>query len=112
MRARLLTGQVYDAVDGRAISGVYPVRLGSNPGEMRPTRVGVLFVKQDLALPLAETRRAVEKQARDSALVVVVAALLLWLFLHFVIARRVNRLVTVVNALAGGNLVARAWPAI
>ncbi|AKJ00923.1 PAS domain S-box-containing protein [Archangium gephyra] len=101
-----LAGSTQPTPDGEALVARYPVMVSEDSGELSSERVWMLVVWRDLSV--------LKKQARDqvlasvvqrSALLAVLAGLL-WLFFHFVLTRRVARLVTTAQRFA-----ARDWEA-
>ncbi|MBI3607089.1 MAG: PAS domain S-box protein [Nitrospirae bacterium] len=103
-----LTGGVQITADGREAVGLYPVMLGAKGGELRPSRIGLLFVQRDISALKAHARRAVEHQVVQFSLFVVGVALFLWLLFHVVLTRRINRLIAAAGRLAAGDLTARS----
>ena len=104
---KTLTGRVFLYGDKRFISAYYPVILGAKTGETRPHRVGVLYLRYDLALPKAIRRHGLERQAIVMAGFYAGCFLLLGLFLHLILARRIGRLVSVIRRFACGDFSAQ-----
>ena len=103
-----LTGKVALTQGGNAVTGVYPIVLGFNPGDLRPERIGILFVRQDLAQARAMQRYRIERQALQFGGFLILLASLLWIVLHVGVTRRARRLVDAVGRLAAGDLGTRA----
>ena len=94
--------------DGNVLLGYAGILLGSERRELRPTRIGSLFIVYDLARTKAEARRQVLQQSFYWAGWVIALALGLWLVFHFLLSRRTARLVHAAERLAAGDLDARS----
>lgn len=105
---RTLAGSVRLSDDRRAISAYYPVVLGARPGAIRPDRVGVLYLRYDLATAKATRRHGLERQMGVLAGFFAGCLVLLGLILHQVITARVDVLATAARRIAAGDLAARA----
>ncbi|MFL5355589.1 ATP-binding protein [Archangium sp.] len=92
--------------DRQALVAVYAVLAPSSPSEFTPKTVWLLVVERDLSALKAEARHQVWKSVVQRSALLGVLAGLLWLFFHFVITRRVDRLVTTAHRFA-----ARDWDA-
>jgi len=103
-----LTGGADITADGRGAVGLYPVVLGARGGELRPSRVGLLYIQRDITALKAGARRAVEYQVVQFSLFVFGVSFFLWLFFHVVLTRRINRLIAAARRLAAGDLTARS----
>ncbi len=101
-----LVSSVQVTPDHRAIVAWYPVMGPTTPGQLTPPTVWLLTVERDLTALKARARaQAWAIMLRRSGLLTVLAGLL-WLFFHFVLTRRVDRLVTTARRFA-----ARDWDA-
>lgn len=105
---RSLGGQVELGRDGNSLTAYYPLQLAPNPGEIRPSRVGMLLARYDLAAVKAARRHDVVQHVLSMAFLLLLAALLLGVFFHFVVSRRMRRLVRVAERLADGDFTTRA----
>jgi signal transduction histidine kinase len=99
-----LNGKVLLSDDRQSIAACYPVILGARLGEIRPYRVGILYQRYDLALAKASRRHALERQTFLMAGFFAGCFLLLGLFLHLILTRRVGRLVSAARRFAAGDL--------
>ncbi|MFZ5875418.1 MAG: HAMP domain-containing protein, partial [Nitrospirota bacterium] len=93
---------------GTRMVGWYPVLLGTTGSNLRPSRVGLVFIAQDLSALKAQGRWAVQSQAVQFSFVIVGLSLLFWLFFDIVLAHRVRRLIGVTERLAAGDMTARS----
>ncbi len=105
---RTLIGRVSLSDDRQTVSAYYPVILGTRKGEIRPDRVGVLYLRYDLASAKAIRRQGLERQMLVMAGFYAGCFVLLGLFLHQIITTRVNDLATAARRIAAGDLSARA----
>ncbi|MDH5526297.1 MAG: ATP-binding protein [Nitrospirota bacterium] len=102
-----LSGIVYVTPDGSRVGGAYPVFWTAAASELRPSRVGVLFIEKDLSAIKAAERGRVENQVLRTSAFLVLLAGGLWLFFDYAVTRRVARLVGATSRLARGDLSAR-----
>jgi signal transduction histidine kinase len=107
VRARL-SGQVEISTDRNTIRAVYPVILGSVPGELRQSRVGVLLLKYDLSELKQRARTDALRRSLEGSAVLTLFCFAVWLFFYKTLTQRVARLVRASNLLAEGNLEVRA----
>lgn len=97
------TGKLSLSDDRRIISAYYPVVLGARSGEIRPHRMGTVYLRYDLTFVRAVQRYLLECQALVLTVFFVVCFLLLGIFLHLVFTRRVSRLVSAAKRFAAGD---------
>ena len=93
---------------GTALVGYAGVLMGSEPDELRPSKVGSLFLGYDLVRPRMEARTQILQQSLYWAGWVTALALAMWLVFHFLLTRRTARLVRAAEELAAGSLSARS----
>ena len=89
------------------LEAVYPVLLGAAEGEIRPSRVGLLFLEADLTGQRATARRETERRVASNATALALLAVLGWVYLHFTVSRRATRLVAGTERFAAGDLEVR-----
>jgi PAS domain S-box-containing protein len=92
--------------DRQALVAIYPVLVPTRLSELTPRTVWLLVVERDLSALKAEARHQVWRNVVQRSALLGVLAGLLWLFFHFVVTRRVDRLVTTAHRFA-----ARDWDA-
>jgi len=102
-----LTGAVLLSDDRNSLMGYYPILLGARQGELRPNRVGILFILNDLSASKLAALRGVEGEALKSILILMVLSGLLALIFHFTLTRRVAKVVRATERLAAGDLSAQ-----
>lgn len=103
-----MSGQVFLSEDKTRVWAAYPVQLGTVASELRPSRVGVLWLEYDVS---AIKHRALTDALQNS--VTTTAGLgtfcvLLWFFFEKTLTRRAARLVATSYSLAQGDLAQRA----
>lgn len=103
-----LTGRVFLSDDRQTVSAYYPVIFGTRKGEIRPDRLGVLYLRYDLATAKVIRRLGLERQMSVMAGFYAGCFVLLGLLLHRIITTRVNDLATAARRIAAGELSARA----
>ena len=87
---------------------MYPVALGVSPGEILPSRVGVLLLEYDVSALKAQALRDALERSLIYSVALALFCSLLWFFFHKTLNLRVAKLVAASNALARGNLEVRA----
>ena len=103
-----LAGQVLLSPDREHVWAIYPVRLPAMPGELRSSKVGILWLEYTIA---ALKQRAWNDSLQRSLEFIAelgVICIAVWLFLHKTLTQRVNRLVIASNSLTKGTLEQRA----
>jgi two-component system NtrC family sensor kinase len=93
---------------GDELIGYASILMGSEREELRPSRIGRVFLAYDLKRYKAEARAQVQQQSLYWAGWVTALALALWLIFHFLLTRRTARLVHAAEQLASGDLAARS----
>jgi PAS domain S-box-containing protein len=91
---------------GEALVGYYPVLGPPHPGKLTPSTVWLLVVERDLTVIKGQGLRQVQLGVLKRGLLLGTLAGMIWLFFHFVLTRRVKRLVA-----ATGRFAARDWGA-
>jgi PAS domain S-box-containing protein len=89
--------EVHVTDGGTRVVGFTPVVLGARPGEIRPGRVGMLIVAEDLTSLKAEAWSGDERSVLASILFTAALAAALALLFHAMLTSRVSRLVSVVE---------------
>ncbi len=89
-------------------AGYYPVALSMERGELRPQRFGVLYVEYDYSRPLARAQRETYRDAAKLLCVSLALSLALSFGLHFLVTKRIERLLSAMKDASSGNLEARA----
>ena len=102
--AASLRGLVSLTRGGQALEAIYPVVLGAKEGEIRPSRIGILFLEADLVRPKAAARREVELRVLGFGFGLAAFAGLLWLYVDLALSRRVARLVAGAERFGSGDL--------
>ena len=93
---------------GTAVMGYAGILLGSAREELRPSRVGSLFLAHDLVRSKSEARAKVLQQSLYWAGWVTALAGAMVVVFHFLLTRRTARLARAAELLASGNLAARS----
>ncbi|TMH55415.1 MAG: PAS domain S-box protein [Betaproteobacteria bacterium] len=94
--------------NGDQLLGHAGILLGGEREELRPSRIGSVFLIYDLKRYKAEARAQVLQQSLYWAGWVTALALAMWLVFHFLLTRRTARLVHAAEQLAAGNIAARS----
>ncbi len=91
-----------------SLFGYTSVLLGRAVLELRPSRLGSLFIVYDLGPSRAEARAQILNQSLYWTGLVAALALVLWLVFHLLLTRRAEQLVRAAERLAAGDLEARS----
>jgi signal transduction histidine kinase len=86
------------------VEAFYPVRLARQPGELQPSRVGMLVLHYSLAKPVAAAEAEVRQKGLVTSGILLCIGLLLWGLLDRLITKRANVLVAISQSWAGGDL--------
>jgi PAS domain S-box-containing protein len=103
-----MSGQVKLSQDRRKLEAIYPVQLGTLPGELRPSRVGILWIEYDLLDLKNETLADALQRSLESIAVIASGCVAVWLLFDKILTQRASKLVAVSNSLAQGQLDVRA----
>ena len=103
-----MAGKIVFSPNRQQLIAIYPVLLQSLPGELRPSRVGILFLEHDLTQIKYEAQQIALKRSLLFSGTLMIFCLGLWFFFELTLTRRVARLVAVSNNLADGELSDRA----
>jgi PAS domain S-box-containing protein len=98
------SGQFEKNAAGSELSTAFPYRLVLRPGELRPARTGLLFLRFDLGTPKkGATAAAARRSLLQGALVLLLCALV-WAYFNLSLTRRVAQLAEATRRLALGQL--------
>jgi signal transduction histidine kinase len=86
------------------VEAFYPVRLARQPGELQPSRVGMLVLHYALAKPVAAAEAEVRQKGLVTSGILLCMGLLLWGLLDRLITKRAHVLVAISQSWAGGDL--------
>ncbi len=101
-------GLVLQSAGGTSLSAYFPVVIGRGPGDVGPSRVGILFTSHNLSRHLALERSIEYADAARLVGIFAAAAIVLGIILDVLVTRRVMRLESAVAAVAAGDLAARS----
>jgi PAS domain S-box-containing protein len=98
-RARdTMTVQTEIARDGDSVQTAFPLYLEVQPGELRPSRVGIFYIQMDLLGPKTEAVNGILQRVLIMSATALLASLLFWAYLRFTFTRQLDRLVEGVTA--------------
>lgn len=103
-----LRGSVRLSQDRLHLSAVYPILLRPLPDELRPSRVGILYV--DYSLQEAKNRAFREAFRRTLAFnsLLVLLGIFVWTFFQYALTSRIKRIIAASLALGEGDLAVRS----
>jgi PAS domain-containing protein len=99
---------IYLTRDRRSVIGIYPLLTGADSQELRPDRLGFLYVQFDLIASKERQQRLAFQQALQAVGFWAGLALLFWVVAHFLVTRRVDLLLRITRQLAAGDYTARS----
>ncbi|MEB3310666.1 MAG: ATP-binding protein [Snowella sp.] len=103
-----MAGQIILSDNRQKLIAIYPVLLQSLPGELRPSRVGILFLEHDLTQEKQQAQQTAVRRSLTFSFTLMLFCLGLWFFFDRTLTRRVARLVAASNNVADGKLSDRA----
>ncbi len=98
---------IFFTKDRKKIIAMFPVLLAALPGELNPSRVGILYLQYDMTATKRQAYLDALYKSLIFSTILTVFCLLLWLFFEIALTRRVARLVNASNKLAEGDLAIR-----
>ncbi len=101
-------GEVLLMGEGRYLLGVYPVTLADPDRKVETDRIGVLIVQKDLYRDLARARRTVGENTVEMVSLLILLAIIIGIFVHFFLTRRLGQLVNATDRFANGDFEVRA----
>lgn len=105
---QVMSGQVLLSNNGQRVWAIYPVLLGTVPGELRPSRVGILWLEYDVSAIKQQALSDSLWRSLESATGLGLLCILAWLFLDKTLTQRAAQLVATSNSLTRGKLDRRA----
>jgi PAS domain S-box-containing protein len=90
--------------DRKKIIALFPVLLAALPGELNPSRVGILYLQYDMTATKRQAYLDALYKSLAFSTILTIFCLLLWFFFEIALTRRVARLVNASNKLAEGDL--------
>lgn len=103
-----MSGEVKLAQNKESTWAIYPVLLGAQPGEVRPSRVGILLVEYDILLFKQQSYADTLQRSTETSMGLAVFCIIVWLFFDRTLTGRAARLVAASNSFSQGKLDARA----
>lgn len=94
--------------DKQRIVAAYPVVMGGEPGDIAPSRKGIIVLEYDLATQRQTLVKSAIQRSLGQTGFLMVTCLVIWFFLEVYVTRRAERLVKTSEALATGDMKARA----
>lgn len=107
LASETMSGKILQKQSGTQFVAVYPVILGINTAEFRPSRVGLVVIVFDISSNLSEIKSSVYQATVKGALVVLVVLLFGALIVHFFFTKRVQMILGAARAYTSGNPTAR-----
>ncbi|MGD2181727.1 ATP-binding protein [Lusitaniella coriacea] len=103
-----LSGQILLSEDKQKIWAIYPVPLKMMPGELRPSRIGTLWLEYDLSLLKQRALRDALQRSLSAAVGLGIFCIAIWFFFEKTLTRRAAKLVAASHNFAKGELSIRA----
>lgn len=103
-----MSGQVLLSNDKQRVWAIYPVLLETAPGELRSSKVGILWLEYDVATLKHQSFIDALQRSIETTLGLGLFCVVAWFFFEQTLTRRAAHLVAASNALTQGNLAQRA----
>ncbi|MEG4573945.1 ATP-binding protein [Microcoleus sp. N3A4] len=104
----IMSGEVKLSQNRDSTRAIYPVLLGAKPGEIRPSRVGILVVEYDLLLVKQQAYADALQRSLETSIELALFCVIVWLFFDKTLTGRAARLVAASNSFSKGKLGDRA----
>lgn len=98
-----MSGVTLSKENGDFLVAVYPIVLGRNPGEFRPTRIGIAVIGLDVTENLKQIKKIVLKATSSAAAVVLIVLLAGILLVHFILTKRVQHILDATRNYMSGD---------
>ncbi len=100
---KTMTGSLFMSDDRYTLFGVFPVKLERSEGDLRLKKTGFLRVNADMCHEKQFVWRRLIKQALHITIVITIFTLLLWMFFHLKLTRRINYLIEATKLVGIGS---------
>ncbi|MGI0479220.1 ATP-binding protein [Geminocystis sp. CENA526] len=97
-------GQILLSNNNDSLVALYPVLLNTLPGELHPSRIGILFFEYDLNFARKKAFNNIAQRNVVSLTLLIICCIVLWFFFELTLTRRVSKLVSASNSFSQGNL--------
>ena len=97
------SGIVFTSPDKNTLWGVYPVKIGFDESNIRPTKTGALVAEIDLVIPKQMVLSLVENQIIQFFSFLSLLMVVLGVFIHFQVTRRIQKLILAIESFSSGN---------
>lgn len=104
----IMSGKVQLAQNRESTWAIYPVLLGAKPGEVRPSRVGILLVEYDILSVKQQAYADALYRSTETSIGLALFCIIVWLFFDKTLTGRAARLVAASNSFSEGKLDDRA----
>jgi len=104
LAGKTLANKLSVGMGSNLVAAYYPVIIDSARRDFRPHRVGIIHLRYNLSGDLTEHRAILLSQARLTAVFYALCFLLLAIFLHQILTKRVKVLVAAARQIAAGDL--------
>lgn len=105
---RLFRGSVRLSQDRLHLSAVYPIQLSPLSNELKPSRVGVLYVDYSLQQAKSSAFREALRRTLAFNSLLVLLGICVWRFFQYALTSRIKRLIAASHALGEGDLAVRS----
>ncbi len=103
-----MSGKIQLAQNRESTWAIYPLVLGAKPGEVRPSRVGILLVESDLLSFKQQAYADAFRRSTETTIGLALFCVIVWLFFDKTLTGRAARLVAASNSFSKGKLDDRA----
>lgn len=100
----IMSGKVQLAQNRESTWAIYPVLLGAKPGEVRPSRVGILLVEYDILSVKQQAYADALHRSTETSIGLALFCVIVWVFFDKTLTGRAARLVAASNSFSEGKL--------
>jgi two-component system, NtrC family, sensor kinase len=100
----IMSGKVKLAPNRESTWAIYPVLLGAKPGEVRPSRVGILLVEYDILWMKQQAYADAFRRSTETSIGLALFCVIVWVFFDKTLTGRAARLVAASNSFSEGKL--------
>ncbi|MBL4748758.1 MAG: PAS domain S-box protein, partial [Magnetovibrio sp.] len=102
-----MSGEIVLAENRAFLLAIYPVLMARKLGEFRSSRIGVVIVEFDLTTHLASLQSSVLRSISKSAFIIILFIVFGGICMHFILTRRVSRILDSAKEYMSGNRAVR-----
>jgi len=96
-------GRLQQGQAGNVLEGIYPVVLGNSEGSLRPDKIGILLLWQDIGILKQQVRTELLQKSIGAIFVILCSAIIMLLFITYWVVLPLDKLSVAAQHLANGD---------